>query len=146
MHCYSAIRGHFLFVSLLLLERTCLLPLRGETLLVFRPSSELLDSSCIARFVVGQLGLQSLNPFAQVRVRCDPIVHPLQLGDAGQYREVRDGQLVPGTVGRLIQKDVDIVERLLQCICFPLIWVLSGHQLWVKVVDNVLVERPIVKV
>ena len=45
MHCYSAIRGHFLFVSLLLLERTCLLPLRGETLLVFRPSSELLDSS-----------------------------------------------------------------------------------------------------
>ena len=36
----------------------------------------------------------------------------------------------------LIQKDVDIVERLLQCICFPLIWVLSGHQLWV-LEDNI---------
>jgi len=52
------------------LRELSLLSLSGETLLVFCPSSELLDTSCIARFVVGQLCLQSLNPFAEVPDHC----------------------------------------------------------------------------
>ena len=65
-----------------------------------------------------------------LRIRINFVFHALQLRDGRQYAEVCDAEVGSGHVGCLLQEQVKIVKRLLQCIGLAFIWLLSRHQLW----------------
>ena len=64
-----------------------------------------------------------------LRVCCDSVVHPLQLGHRRQDGEVSDGQMIGRHMRCLLQEQVQVVQRLLEGVSLPLIRVLPRHQL-----------------